>query len=399
MTLPRFTAVVLLAMLPAAVRADAPVASFIFPAGGQQGKKVAVSVGALNLNKTCSWELLGPGVQASKMLQAMKTIWFEGPVIPLPDSQQAEDYPKDFAGQITIAAVAPQGGRAWRLWNAQGATPAMKFMVGDLPEVVEQEIDGAAVPVDVKLPVTINGRIFPREDVDLWAFEAKSGQTICCEVHAARLGSPLDARLEILDPAGNRVAENDDYFGADSFVRFTAKTTGKYQVKIHDVSYRGGPAYVYRLTVTADVYVDRIYPLGGRRGSKTAFALSGQALPAAAVEIALPKLSESTYFARVTNHGKQSNPFAIDLDDLPEYLEKADKNDPQNHQPRVVPAVCNGRIATPGAVDRWSFAVKKGEALAIELRAGRLGSPLDGVLTVLDATGKELARADNARSE
>ena len=47
--------------------------------------------------------------------------------------------------------------------------------------------------------VTINGRIFPREDIDIWTFPAKKGQTIRCEVHAARLGSPLDAAVVTLD--------------------------------------------------------------------------------------------------------------------------------------------------------------------------------------------------------
>src|SRR5207245_1274608 len=112
----------------AAVRADPPVASFIYPAGGQRGTTVAVRVGALNLHKACAWEMLGPGVKANPTLQATKTIWFEGPLLPLPDSQQAEDYPKDFAGQVALAADAPLGVRPWRLWNAQGATPALKFV-------------------------------------------------------------------------------------------------------------------------------------------------------------------------------------------------------------------------------------------------------------------------------
>src|SRR5262249_23414935 len=161
--------------------------------------------------------------------------WFEGPVLPLPESQQQEDYPKDMAGRIRIAADAPPGIRYWRLATSQGATSALKFMVGDLPEIIEQEIDGDSLPTEVQLPVTINGRIFPRENVDIWTFQARKGQTISCEVHAARLGSPLDSRLEILDPQGHSIAENDDTFGADSFVRFTAPADGKYQVKIHDI--------------------------------------------------------------------------------------------------------------------------------------------------------------------
>src|SRR5262249_29928223 len=126
------------AVFSTSASADAPVASYIFPAGGQRGQSVAVRVGGLNLHQSCGCEMLGPGVEVTPKLQRMKTLWFEGPLLPLPDSQQAEDYPKDMAGQVRIAADAARGVRHWRLWTAQGATPAMKFVVGDLPEIVEK---------------------------------------------------------------------------------------------------------------------------------------------------------------------------------------------------------------------------------------------------------------------
>src|SRR6202011_5683222 len=113
------------------------------------------------------------GVTASKELKRIPTIWFEGPLLPIPDSQRVEDYPKDMAGEVAIAKDAALGLRPWRLWTSQGATPSLKFMVGDLPEIVEQEVDGDPVPVKVTLPVTINGRIFPRGNVDVWTFDAK----------------------------------------------------------------------------------------------------------------------------------------------------------------------------------------------------------------------------------
>src|SRR5689334_656165 len=97
--------------LPANLFADPPVASYIFPAGGRRGATVDVRVGGLNLHKTCRFDLLGPGVTATSQLQRMQTLWLEGPVLPLPDSQQAEDYPRDMAGQIRIAADAPLGVR------------------------------------------------------------------------------------------------------------------------------------------------------------------------------------------------------------------------------------------------------------------------------------------------
>ncbi len=125
-------------------------------------------------------------------------------MLPLPESQQAEDYPKDMAARVTIAADAALGVRRGRVWTAQGAASGLAFVVGDLPEIVEQEIDGDPVPVDVQLPVTINGRIFPRQNVDVWAFPLHKGQTVACEVCAARLGSPLDSYLEVLGPDGRR---------------------------------------------------------------------------------------------------------------------------------------------------------------------------------------------------
>src|SRR5262245_45072875 len=86
----------------AALRAEAPVASYIFPAGGQRGTTVPIRVGGLFLHTSCGFEMLGPGVKASPKLESVKTIWFEGSLLPLPDSQRQEDYPKDVAGQVRI---------------------------------------------------------------------------------------------------------------------------------------------------------------------------------------------------------------------------------------------------------------------------------------------------------
>src|SRR5947209_19270612 len=124
------------AWLPSLAAAEAPVASYIFPAGGQRGTTVAVRVGGLFLHKSCALEMLGPGITATPRLTRMPTVWFEGPLLPLPDSQRQEDYPKDMAGQVNIAADAPPGLRYWQLATSQGATPALKYVVGDLPEVV-----------------------------------------------------------------------------------------------------------------------------------------------------------------------------------------------------------------------------------------------------------------------
>src|SRR4051794_25764464 len=75
--------------------ANPPVASYIFPAGGQRGTTVPVRVGGLFLHERCGFDLVAPGVTASPALVRDKRIWFEGPLLPIPESQQQEDYPAD----------------------------------------------------------------------------------------------------------------------------------------------------------------------------------------------------------------------------------------------------------------------------------------------------------------
>ena len=363
------------------VRADAPVGSYIFPAGGQRGSTVKVRVGGLNLFKSCGAEILGAGVHISPRLTRTKTTWFEGPLLGLPDSQRQEDYPKDMAGEIKIAADAPLGLRAWRLWTSQGATPGMKFVIGDLPEITEEEIDGDPIPVPVKLPVTINGRIFPRANIDAWAVTLKKGQVLTCEVNAARLGSPLDARLEITDAQGKRQAESD-FKTADPVLRFAPSDDGIYHVRIHDIANQGSQAHVYRLTLTTGPYIDRVFPLGGKRGATVEVMLSSADM-STKTRTTLPMRGDHHW---TTFSG--SNPVLLDLDDLEEVMETSAMV--------ALPCVANGRISQPGETDRWTFTGKKGEPIELDLRAARLGSPLDGLLTLVTAGNKELVKAESA---
>lgn len=371
--------------------ADAPSTAYIFPAGGQRGTTVDVRVGGYNLHDSAAFFLSGDGVTAPKRIRRGKTLFFEGPVIPQPASQRKEDYPKDYPAKLSIAANAEPGVRRWRVATSQGVSASRVFVVGELPEVVEREIDGAPIPVSVKLPVTINGRIFPREDVDVWTFTATKGQTIVCEVNAARIGSPLDSRLEVRDARGRRIAENIDALGVDSRLTFTAPETGRYSVHIHDVNFGGLQSYVYRLTISAGPHVESVFPLGGRRGSSVRFQFRGANLSAKPQTMRLPKRDAPFHIHRIKSSQGVSNPVRIELSDLPEHVERPN----HNTGPIAVPAVLNGRILHPGEVDAWTFNGAKGETLELDLKAARLGSRLDSVLTIVDSAGKQLATSDD----
>ena len=232
-----------------------------FQPAAQRGTTVDVRIGGFYLFDEAPIKFLDDQVTAPPSISRMPaTLWFEGPRIAMPASQAKEDYPVDNSASFKVAEDATVGTHYWQVWTSQGIVPAQPFVVGDLPEIVEEEIDGEPVPVNVTLPLTINGRIFPREDVDLWRFQAKKGQDYTVEVLSARLGYPLDSRIEVLNSAGKTIAQNIDHFENDSFLRFRADADGAYTVRLHDSQFGGLQNYVYRLTITDRQVVDYVFP-------------------------------------------------------------------------------------------------------------------------------------------
>lgn len=73
----------------------------------------------------------------------------------------------------------------------------VKLALGDDPEV---EATGTAkAPQTLTLPVTVNGRLAEPGAAHLFKFSARKGQQVVLEVNARRLGSELDATVEVLD--------------------------------------------------------------------------------------------------------------------------------------------------------------------------------------------------------
>jgi hypothetical protein len=379
-----------------------PAASYIFPAGAQRGQTVDLVVGGLFLLDSPWFEMIGPRIEAPKRLPTGETVWFDGPQLVGQMSLEPEDYPKDHTGEVSVADSAPLGIRHWRVWTSQGTTAARMFVVGDLPEIVEQEIAGDPIPTEVTLPITINGRVFPRSDVDIWTFPAKYGESYTIDVSAKELQSPLDARIE-LRVDGNAIAEDIGTQTTDPLIQFTAAHDGNYEVRIHDVGYAGAQPFVYRLTIRRGTHVVWIYPLGADRRENAEFEVGlapndvnppkGAAPKTTYVSVDLNKPARNYVQQPLTVDCQESQPVRFEISDLQERLETEPNNVPRDVHPFVAPVMLNGRIGQPGDEDLWPIACKSGQRLELRLSAGRLGSPLQPELAILDADGNQVAPA------
>ncbi|MGH9719528.1 MAG: hypothetical protein ACRD8O_04905 [Bryobacteraceae bacterium] len=114
-------------------------------------------------------------------------------------------------GRITVKGEpSPEDERAviLRAGTPAGATfNKVRLALGDTPEV---EASGAnasiAAAQSLSLPVTVNGRLDSAQKREhYFRFKARKGDKLMLEVNAARLGSPLDSILEVLDAKGKPV--------------------------------------------------------------------------------------------------------------------------------------------------------------------------------------------------
>lgn len=82
-----------------------------------------------------------------------------------------------------------------------------KLRVGDEPHFFEREPnDGTTNATQLPGHGSVNGRINVPGDVDVFRFEARAGEALVLETEAARRGSAVDTRIEVLHPDGHPVA-------------------------------------------------------------------------------------------------------------------------------------------------------------------------------------------------
>jgi hypothetical protein len=304
--------------------------------------------------------------------------------------------------RMTLAKDAEPGMRELRLRTRNGLSNPIRFCVGSLPERTETEPNDEREPTEVaSLPAMLNGQVMPG-DVDRFTFRAKKGQHLVIDVRARALTPYLaDAVpgwfqpvVSLHDAEGRELAYADDHrFDPDPVMAYRIDADGAYTLTIRDAIWRGREDFVYRIAIGELPFISSIFPLGGRVGQSAAVEVTGVNLPKDQRRIGLAPTQEGVLAVRAHSGPLASNAMAFAADDLPEVLEteRGDEAPTKIDLPRIV----NGRIDAEGDRDVYRFRGKKGQAIVAEVRARRLGSPLDSMLTLTGPDGKVLATNDD----
>jgi hypothetical protein len=434
---------------------NVPHLAYVLPAGGQKGTTIEIKAGGQFLPNAAEAYISGGGIQVSVAgyerpmtpMQAMQLRDRAQELQKLPTSPAVQKEMADIRGKLLLfnqtRAISPvlaetvilrvvispdalPGKRELRVASPQGLSNPLTFCVGDAPEVSEQEITEIVPPpqnqpnrvqlrqpatdMSVTLPVVVNGRIKPHAGTaeqqtrngqaftpgerDRYRFLAKRGEQLVIAASARDLMPYLadavpgwfQAVLALYDPSGKEVAYCDDFrFNPDPVIHYEVPADGEYAVEIRDAIYRGREDFVYRVRIGEEPYVTDIFPLGGRAGAATKIDLTGWNL----------KTKQATADFKAPGVYTVANGRPFQVDSLPESFEKEPDDSATKAQRVKLPIVVNGRIDRPDDWDVFRFEGRAGQAIVAEVYARRLGSPLDSVLKLTDARGKQLAFNDD----
>jgi len=312
-------------------------------------------------------------------------------VLPIPIAKQetaAPGNPHRVTIAVTLDADVPPGIYPLRVANARGISNAIAVGVDSLPQMPF----ASEVP---RLPVALSGSLTGGQMLET-SFEAKQGDRIVVDLESRRLGGKLRPILHLYDAQGVQVAWSQplDSIGGDARIDAALPEDGRYTVELHDMLYQGSAPGHFRLKIGSLHYADLPFPLAVQRGRATPVSGAISRLPAGAAWSVNPQGAAAIVplpWSQIP--GLTGTRPSVRVSAHPEVVEQRDASAAQTiAQPRVG---ISGRIASEGEEDVYQIPVEPGTKLAIRVLADRLGSPLDGVLSVRNAKGGQLARSDD----
>ncbi len=298
------------------------------PMGGTVGTQVEVTITGENLENANELIFTHPGITATPKLDA-------------------SGQPEANKFLVTIAADCPVGIHEARLMTRLGISSSRVFCVDTLSQVVQTTPNttlATALPLQVN---SICNAVMTTKAVDHYSFEAVKGHRYIVNCAARGIDSKLDAVLIIGDAAGRDLVVERRGGTLD----FTATEDGKHTIKVHELTFKGGPAYYYRLSLQ-EIPADAAMPQFASTPTVNSFSWPPVGLVAAA---------------------------------------ETQETEPNNTQAQVqkiaLPCDIAGSFFPAADVDTFEFTAAKGDVWWVEVASERLGRPTDPAILVQHVTG------------
>lgn len=293
------------------------------PMGGQRGTSVEVVVTGDNIEQAESLVFSHPGITAEP-------------------KQGADGLPVANTFVVTIADECPLGVHDARVMARLGISSARGFTVGALPETAPA---GKCTTVETAKPIELDAivnDVLVDRSVNHYRFDARAGEPLIVDCATGGIDSKIKPVLIVADSRGNDLVV-ERRGGA---ISFTPERDGAYLIKVHDLTYKGGAPYFFRLavqTAASEETPDRL----PSTEIVSAFSWPPVGLPSE------PATSE----VEPNNHG-------ADVQQI------------------TLPCDIGGTFYPAADVDTYEFSAKAGDVWWVEVASERIGAATDATVVV-----------------
>lgn len=293
------------------------------PMGAQAGTEVEVTITGEHVDDPEELVFSHAGIRAVPLLDAASE--------PIPNKYL-----------VSIAADCPTGLYEARVMSRLGISSARIFSVGSLKELVQASPNTTiATAMDIPLDSVCNATMTARA-VDHYAFDALQGKRYLVNCLARGIDSKLDAVLIVADAQGRDLVVER----RGGMIDFTAPADGRFVIKVHELTFKGGAGYFYRLSLQQ-----------------------------------LESDAPQPTFAATRNVSAYSWP-PVGLATKATVAEVEPNNSHENSQKIELPCDIAGSFATAADVDTYEFMGKKGDIWWVEVASERFGLPTDPSILV-----------------
>ena len=314
-------------------------------------------------------------------------------VAPFPITSQSlrpNAQPNRIELDVTMNDEASPGIFPIRLGSGKGISNSVIVGVDRLP----QQTFVSEIP---SLPVALHGTLSGTQILST-RFRGTKGQKIVMDVEVHRLGANFKPVLRVKDARGRQLAwsAGTAQILADARTTLELREDGTYTVELHDVLYRAAAPGYFRLKIGELTYADLAFPLAVQADSKATVHFSGSNLPDAStvLDVSGLKLVSSVAAPLRDFPFFSGSPPRIVLSQHAEVVEES-RPPGQPQSLAAIPIGVSGRLINKGEEDQYVVAVTPGSRVRVEVYAQRIGSPLDGVLSLRNEQGTQVATSDD----
>jgi len=381
---------------PSGTRITPPTLREVSPRGVPRGATTEVSIVGYNLAHASAIYFSEPSVKATitriKELPDQDDVRLGGNGTPLTVDLGPLPVRNEVTADVEIAPEAPVGPVYFRVLTPLGLSPqgtlSLEPFYGNSPDR-EPNDTPEQVTEFTGLPTILVGTISKPGDLDYYKIHVRAGQQVCFENNARFLSSTLQPVITIYDEAQNPIREwKDDGSSRNRSFAQTFEKEGTYYIRVADYEESGSNGHFYRIMVGPLPEVLTAFPLGIEQGKSAEVALTGFNLANTKVSVKGEPNEGQLDAESLRPAGLSGAAFTrvqLDIGTEPEMLAGA----PNAEVP--VPVTVNGKLTEPH--NDFRFHAHKGLDLIFDVKAARLGSPLDSQLEILDAAGHPVERA------